>query len=188
MPHYRTWTDDEVWEKVCRFAKDAQVTGRPIYTLTQKVWHGIMAVQRDTVVWHASQATAATHQTTREDVLKVWTRLMWTGRAGRMGARTVPKGVPTVTFALLLAAMSEVLEEVGHGQIALTHASKGGRAVQGYAGPTTCLRCDAGFESWDRRQNRLCPRCRNELDQEPSAERRLPFHLPTRRGRNHDEG
>lgn len=29
-----------------------------------------------------------------------------------------------------------------------------------YAGPTACLRCDDTFESWDRRQNRLCPKCR----------------------------
>jgi hypothetical protein len=183
MPHYRTWTDDEVWEKVCCFAKEAQATGHPIYTLTQKVWHGIMVVQRDTIVWHESRATSATHQTTREDVLKVWTRLMWTGRAGRMGARTVPKGVPSVTFALLLAAMSEMLAEVGHGQIALTHASKGGRAVQGYAGPTTCLRCDAGFESWDRRQNRLCPRCREAIAAQPSDEPQYDLlmlrHVPT---------
>jgi predicted amidophosphoribosyltransferase len=37
-----------------------------------------------------------------------------------------------------------------------------------YAGPTTCLRCDAHFESWDRRQNRLCPSCREALAQLPS--------------------
>jgi hypothetical protein len=28
-----------------------------------------------------------------------------------------------------------------------------------YAGPTTCLRCEKTFESWDRRQNRLCTPC-----------------------------
>jgi len=27
------------------------------------------------------------------------------------------------------------------------------------AGPTTCLRCDREFQSWDRRHNRLCPSC-----------------------------
>jgi hypothetical protein len=26
-----------------------------------------------------------------------------------------------------------------------------------YAGPTTCLRCDQTFWSWDRRHNCLCP-------------------------------
>jgi hypothetical protein len=26
-----------------------------------------------------------------------------------------------------------------------------------YAGLTTCLRCNREFQSWDRRQNRLCP-------------------------------
>jgi hypothetical protein len=31
--------------------------------------------------------------------------------------------------------------------------------VNASAGPTTCLRCDDTFESWDRRQNRLCPGC-----------------------------
>jgi predicted amidophosphoribosyltransferase len=57
-----------------------------------------------------------------------------------------------------------------------------------YAGPTICLRCDQTFESWDRRQNRLCPLCRHNLDREPSEERRFPFHPPMRRGRNPDEG
>jgi predicted amidophosphoribosyltransferase len=57
-----------------------------------------------------------------------------------------------------------------------------------YAGPTTCLRCGKTFQSWDRRQNRLCPHCQNALDQEPSEEPRPPFHPPTRRWRNPDDG
>jgi hypothetical protein len=39
-----------------------------------------------------------------------------------------------------------------------------------YAGRTTCLRCDQLFHSWDRRQNRLCPRCRQALTTQPSDE------------------
>jgi predicted amidophosphoribosyltransferase len=39
-----------------------------------------------------------------------------------------------------------------------------------YAGPTTCLRCDQPFRSWDRRQNRLCPRCQRLLHTQPSDE------------------
>jgi hypothetical protein len=39
-----------------------------------------------------------------------------------------------------------------------------------YAGPTTCLRCDQLFESWDRRQNRLCDSCRQVLKDLPSEE------------------
>jgi hypothetical protein len=54
-----------------------------------------------------------------------------------------------------------------------------------YAGPTTCLRCDIVFESWDRRQNRLCRRCQLTIDEEPSDEEshRLPTfrHLPQSR-------
>jgi hypothetical protein len=37
-----------------------------------------------------------------------------------------------------------------------------------YAGPTTCLRCDRGFYSWDRRQNRLCTSCREYINSQPS--------------------
>jgi hypothetical protein len=48
-----------------------------------------------------------------------------------------------------------------------------------YAGPTTCLRCDQRFRSWDRRQNRLCPRCRQVLSTQPSAE--ISHRAPTRR-------
>jgi hypothetical protein len=48
-----------------------------------------------------------------------------------------------------------------------------------YAGPTTCLRCDRRFRSWDRRHNRLCPRCRQSLSTQPSDETR--HRLPTRR-------
>jgi predicted amidophosphoribosyltransferase len=57
-----------------------------------------------------------------------------------------------------------------------------------YASPTTCLRCEKTFKSWDRRQNRLCPTCREAIDREPSEEPHLPFRAPTRRGRNPDEG
>lgn len=54
-----------------------------------------------------------------------------------------------------------------------------------YAGPTTCLRCDARFESWDRRQNRLCQRCREALARIPSAELLSP--LPSPRGLSLDD-
>jgi hypothetical protein len=64
------------------------------------------------------------------------------------------------------------------------------RAPKGspYAGPATCLRCEKTFQSWDRRQNRLCLICRETIDREPSEEPRLPFHPPPRRGRNRDDG
>jgi hypothetical protein len=49
-----------------------------------------------------------------------------------------------------------------------------------YAGLITCLRCDEIFESWDRRQNRLCPSCREAIAAQPSDE---PSHrLPKRKG------
>jgi DNA-directed RNA polymerase subunit RPC12/RpoP len=48
-----------------------------------------------------------------------------------------------------------------------------------YAGPTICLRCDQTFRSWDRRHNRLCPRCRNVLKTQPSDE--TSYRAPTRR-------
>ena len=55
-----------------------------------------------------------------------------------------------------------------------------------YMGPTTCLRCDQTFLSWDRRQNRLCPRCREAIAEEPSEE--APYRLPTRRHLRGEEG
>jgi hypothetical protein len=48
-----------------------------------------------------------------------------------------------------------------------------------YAGPITCLRCDQKFRSWDRRHNRLCPRCRQILTTQPSEE--AHYRVPTRR-------
>jgi hypothetical protein len=50
-----------------------------------------------------------------------------------------------------------------------------------YAGATTCLRCDREFHSWDRRQNRLCPRCQQELEREPSEEPTRPLPWAVRR-------
>ena len=47
-----------------------------------------------------------------------------------------------------------------------------------YAGPTTCLRCDQTFQSWDRRHNRLCQRCRHVLKTQPSDE--TSYRAPTR--------
>jgi len=46
------------------------------------------------------------------------------------------------------------------------------------AGPTTCLRCDHTFRSWDRRHNRLCQPCRNVLNTQPSDE--ISYRAPTR--------
>jgi hypothetical protein len=55
-----------------------------------------------------------------------------------------------------------------------------------YAGPISCLRCDRQFRSWDRRQNRLCPGCREAIEAEPSDE--SPLRLPTRWFRHLHEG
>jgi predicted amidophosphoribosyltransferase len=57
-----------------------------------------------------------------------------------------------------------------------------------YAGPVTCLRCDHEFQSWDRRQNRLCQNCREAIDRESSEETSYSFRLPGRRPRNRDDG
>jgi hypothetical protein len=55
-----------------------------------------------------------------------------------------------------------------------------------YAGPTTCLRCDKPFQSWDRRQNRLCTPCRDAIaegaSEEPSSQ------LSPRQPRKRDDG
>jgi len=48
-----------------------------------------------------------------------------------------------------------------------------------YAGPTTCLHCEQRFESWDRRHNRLCQRCRQLFNTQPSDENR--YRTPSRR-------
>jgi hypothetical protein len=56
-----------------------------------------------------------------------------------------------------------------------------------YAGRTTCLRCDRAFESWDRRQNRLCPRCLEYLREEPSDEPSYTIKRSTRRSRPADD-
>jgi hypothetical protein len=58
-------------------------------------------------------------------------------------------------------------------------------APNAYAGSTTCLRCDDTFESWDRRQNRLCSRCRAAIAAEPTAE--TLYRLPKRWVRDGDE-
>jgi len=56
-----------------------------------------------------------------------------------------------------------------------------------YAGPTTCLRCDHAFRSWDRRQNRLSPSCREAIEAEPSYEPVTRLPAPLRRSRHsHD--
>jgi hypothetical protein len=51
--------------------------------------------------------------------------------------------------------------------------------LSAHAGLTTCLRCERHFESWDRRQNRLCPSCRQYLHEAPSNE--PSYVLPKRR-------
>ena len=56
-----------------------------------------------------------------------------------------------------------------------------------YAGPTTCLRCDAEFRSWDRRQNRLCPSCQQALKAQPSDETLYFIATPKHRIRSADD-
>jgi hypothetical protein len=50
-----------------------------------------------------------------------------------------------------------------------------------YAGPTRCLRCDTAFESWDCRQNRICPGCREAMAEQPSEEPAFTFDLSSLR-------
>jgi predicted amidophosphoribosyltransferase len=57
-----------------------------------------------------------------------------------------------------------------------------------YAGPIPCLRCDREFQSWDRRHNRLCPRCRETLEREPSEEPSHALPMPIRRSRTQEDG
>ena len=47
---------------------------------------------------------------------------------------------------------------------------------------TDDLPCDSTFESWDRRQNRLCPHCRQAVDTQPSEEVSHAVEIPRRRG------
>jgi hypothetical protein len=54
-----------------------------------------------------------------------------------------------------------------------------------YAGPTTCLRCEKIFESWDRRQNRLCTRCREAIAEGASEE--PSYQLSPRQPRKRDD-
>jgi hypothetical protein len=53
-----------------------------------------------------------------------------------------------------------------------------------YAGLTTCLRCDQVFESWDRRQNRLCDACRQAIAEQPSEE--PSYRLTKHKGRSQE--
>jgi hypothetical protein len=56
-----------------------------------------------------------------------------------------------------------------------------------YAGLTTCLRCDLVFESWDRRQNRLCDACRLAIEEQASEEPFQTIHKPRRRPQGSDD-
>ena len=56
-----------------------------------------------------------------------------------------------------------------------------------YAGLTTCLRCDRVFESWDRRQNRLCDACRQTIAEQPSDEPAYPIATSRRLPRERDD-
>jgi hypothetical protein len=49
------------------------------------------------------------------------------------------------------------------------------------AGRTTCLRCERHFESWDRRQNRICPSCHETMAEQPSDEPSYTIDLPNLR-------
>lgn len=56
-----------------------------------------------------------------------------------------------------------------------------------YAGRIPCLRCDKVFESWDRRQNRLCDACGQTIAEQPSDEPAYSIAKPRRRPRGPDD-
>jgi predicted amidophosphoribosyltransferase len=64
---------------------------------------------------------------------------------------------------------------------------KNSQKRRSYAGPTICLRCDNVFESWDRRQNRLCPACRQAVETQSSDEPSHSIHTPRRQPRGPDD-
>ena len=66
------------------------------------------------------------------------------------------------------------------------HGRKKPRTRSKYAGPTTCLRCDVVFQSWDRRQNRLCDACRQAIAEQPSEE--PSYRLTKSQGRFREAG
>jgi predicted amidophosphoribosyltransferase len=56
-----------------------------------------------------------------------------------------------------------------------------------YAGRIPCLRCDKPFESWDRRQNRLCDACGQAIAEQPSDEPAYAIAKPRRLPRGPDD-
>jgi hypothetical protein len=62
------------------------------------------------------------------------------------------------------------------------------RDLSADAGPTTCLRCDTVFMSWDRRQHRICQPCHEAMEREPSDEPTDRLTKPKGGFRKVDEG
>jgi hypothetical protein len=80
---------------------------------------------------------------------------------------------PVTSTVTCVSRRTRMSQRPGHGRHKPTPTT--------YAGLTACLRCDDVFESWDRRQNRLCNACRQAIEEQPSEEPFQTIHEPRRR-------
>ena len=92
---------------MCAFAERAKETNEPIYTLTREVQNIIKAITPNRIERLSADGISHTNQPTKLDVLRVWKTLLTTGRTG---GTTIQHSVPSFTFALVQAAMPEIID------------------------------------------------------------------------------
>ena len=126
----------------------------------------------------------------RGEAWRLWGGPACVGAQGRVGSGGTPRMssglprawglTPPVTSMLSSRSVStRMSQRPGHGRQKPTPTA--------YAGLTTCLRCDKVFESWDRRQNRLCGACRQAMAERPPGEPPYTIAEPRRLPRRYED-
>ena len=111
----RAMTPDEAWGRVLTFATKAADDGRRIFTLQERVANTITDVRPESIGRRSDAGTSNSSRIGKTGVLRLWKEL-----ARRQGPVSTPKGVYYFTVALMVAAMPDIVQDVGDGKISLS--------------------------------------------------------------------
>lgn len=109
---------DVIWERVRRWAREAQRDRRVVPTLQRGTPNVITDVAENSIGRRSEGGTTNASRVSRADVERIWTELCKHGRA------ETPKGVLYFTSALMAEALEDLMKHVGDGVLELRRTTR----------------------------------------------------------------
>lgn len=103
---------DEVWARVCEFAEDCKAKRRGVPTLQEQVINRIKSVEPAKILRHSDKGRKNTTPVTRSEIKRTWAKLVAQGYLDKPITNYF-------TLALLQAALSDIVDDLGQGRVAL---------------------------------------------------------------------